>query len=141
MKDADVRPLIEKIVEARAELKWNRTKARRVNDPSVMAVQRQLDTLTSQWNDLWQEKKVEVAARLQDDDKDAKPKEAQTREATERIEKELRSLKEKLGKDLSPVGDEVRKSLERALDEIQQSLKKEGMTADGPAAGGGEVPQ
>ena len=66
-----------------------------------------------------------------DDDNDAQPKkQARTREATERIENELKALKEKLGKDLNPVGDEVRKSLERALAEIQQSLKKEGMTAE-----------
>ncbi len=68
--------------------------------------------------------------QAKDDDKDARPKEARSREVTERIEKELRELKEKLGKDLDPVGDEVRKSLERSLDEIQQTLKKEGMTAE-----------
>ncbi len=129
-KDSDVQPLIEKLIIARETLKRNRDLARRANDPSVVAVQRQLDTLTGHWNELWQQKKVELAARLQDDEKDAKPKQAKTREATERIEKELKALKEKLGKDLSPVGDEVRKSLERALDEVQKSLKKDGMTAE-----------
>ena len=42
-KDPDVQPLIEKIVEAREELDRNRAMARRRDDPSVMAVQRQLD--------------------------------------------------------------------------------------------------
>ena len=63
-KDPDVQPLIEKIVEAREELKRNRTKARRVDDPSVMAVQRELNNLTSQWNELWEQKKDEIADRL-----------------------------------------------------------------------------
>jgi beta-lactamase regulating signal transducer with metallopeptidase domain len=74
----------------------------------------------------------------QDDGKDAKPDEkadepkkgARGREATGRIEQELKELKEKLGKDLDPVTDAVRKSLDRALEEIQQTLKKEGMTAE-----------
>ena len=49
-KDPDVQLLIEKIVEAKEELKRNRTKARRGDEPSVVAVKRQLDNLMSQWN-------------------------------------------------------------------------------------------
>ena len=72
-KDPDVQPLIEKIVEAREELKRNRTKARRTDEPSVIHAQRQIDNLMSQWTAFWEEKKDEIADRLKFGGDDQRP--------------------------------------------------------------------
>ena len=72
-KDPDVQPLIAQIVEAREELKRNRTKARRADEPSVMAAQRQIDNLMGQWNALWEEKKDEIGDRLKFGGDDMRP--------------------------------------------------------------------
>ena len=89
-RDPDVRPLIEQINETRETLKEARRKARQLSDPAVVAAMRQAKNLEVQWAKLWDQKKDEIADRLQSGGDDQRP------EALAVKVKELESVVEQL---------------------------------------------
>jgi polysaccharide biosynthesis transport protein len=66
LKDPDVRALTESIKEAQDALKQAQRKARQADDPSVRAADDEVKARMQEWNELWRQKRAEIAERLQD---------------------------------------------------------------------------
>ncbi len=72
-KDPDARDLLQQITEARKTLREAMRKARHAEDPSIVAASNHLRNLTQQWSDLWEQKRDEIAAKLDLGGEDQKP--------------------------------------------------------------------
>ena len=64
-KDPDVVAVGREIAEAKQYLERVRSAARQNNDPSVYAARKHVDKLEEEWQELWEDKYVEILARLQ----------------------------------------------------------------------------
>ena len=106
--------------------------ARQPNDPARRAAAQKYEKLMAEYEQQWEIKRKEIAARLFQDDakKDEPAKEDKGRATAERFEEHVKDLIEKLAKELGPVGEELRKILEKSVDEIHETLKKEGVAPD-----------
>ena len=63
-KDPEVIALKDAIIEMRNELDHNKAAARLGNDPSRRVIQKELDKLTAQYNEVWKQKHGEIRKRL-----------------------------------------------------------------------------
>lgn len=72
-KEPEARELLQQIREARKTLTEAQRKTRHAKDPSIVAASNHLRSLNQQWSDLWEQKRDQIAARLDLGSEDQKP--------------------------------------------------------------------
>jgi polysaccharide biosynthesis transport protein len=81
LKDQDVRALTDSIHEAKDALEQARRKARQPDDPSIVAADGAYKARLREWDELWRQKRDEIADRLQVGGEDQKPEALEERVA------------------------------------------------------------
>jgi capsular exopolysaccharide synthesis family protein len=64
LKDPDVRGLVDSIHEAKDALERSRRATRKADDPSIREADREYQARLQEWDQLWRQKKDEIAQRL-----------------------------------------------------------------------------